>query len=59
MAEHRVPRITDREDEYRAHRRMMVISPERHDPFAMGKALQHLFKMFSILSYNSLALNVM
>ena len=34
MAEHRVPRITDREGEYQARRRQLRISPERHDPFA-------------------------
>ncbi|CAH1789138.1 unnamed protein product [Owenia fusiformis] len=36
FAEHRVPKIADREDEYRARRRNMIISPERHDPFAIG-----------------------
>ncbi|XP_038057284.1 splicing factor 3B subunit 1-like isoform X2 [Patiria miniata] len=29
-------RIAEREDEYRARRRMMIISPARHDPFADG-----------------------
>ena len=38
MAENRIPKISDREDEYRARRRNMVISPERYDPFA-GKNL--------------------
>lgn len=37
FAEHRVPKIADREDEYRARRRQMIISPDRHDPFADGK----------------------
>ena len=37
FAEHRRPTIADREDEYRAKRRKMVISPERVDPFAEGK----------------------
>ena len=36
MAEHRIPKIADREDEYRARRRQMIISPERYDPFAQG-----------------------
>lgn len=42
FAEHRRPTIADREDEYRAKRRKMVISPERVDPFAEGKKIQHL-----------------
>lgn len=36
FAEHRVPRITDREDSYRQRRLKMIISPERHDDFAEG-----------------------
>ncbi|XP_076460472.1 splicing factor 3B subunit 1-like isoform X1 [Babylonia areolata] len=36
LAEHRIPKISDREDEYRARRRTMIISPERYDPFAEG-----------------------
>uniref|UniRef100_A0A8C6TEB6 Splicing factor 3b, subunit 1 n=1 Tax=Neogobius melanostomus TaxID=47308 RepID=A0A8C6TEB6_9GOBI len=36
FAEHRPQKIADREDEYKARRRMMIISPERHDPFADG-----------------------
>ncbi|GFN90690.1 splicing factor 3b subunit 1-like [Plakobranchus ocellatus] len=37
MGDHRKPKITDREDEYRAaRRRQMIISPERYDPFAQG-----------------------
>ena len=36
LAEHRIPKISDREDEYRARRRNMIISPERYDPFAEG-----------------------
>lgn len=42
FAEHRRPTIADREDEYRAKRRKMVISPDRVDPFAEGKKIQHL-----------------
>lgn len=38
MAEHRIPRIADRDNEYNKVRRMrMQISPERHDPFALGQ----------------------
>lgn len=37
FAEHRVPRVTDRDNEYQAARRpRMQISPERFDPFAPG-----------------------
>lgn len=36
MAEHRRAKISDREDEYMARRRQMIISPERYDPFADG-----------------------
>ena len=36
MAEHRVPKIADREDEYLGRRRLLAISPARHDPFAPG-----------------------
>ncbi|KAF0294033.1 Splicing factor 3B subunit 1 [Amphibalanus amphitrite] len=36
FADRRRPTIADREDEYRARRRQMVISPERLDPFADG-----------------------
>ena len=35
--QHRQPTIAEREDEYRARRRQMVISPPRHDPFADGR----------------------
>ncbi|KAM4561269.1 splicing factor 3B subunit 1 isoform 3-T3 [Fundulus diaphanus] len=34
FAEHRAPKIADREDEYKGRRRQMIISPERLDPFA-------------------------
>lgn len=37
FAEHRPQKIVDREDEYKARRRQMIISPERLDPFADGK----------------------
>nr|XP_058964441.1 splicing factor 3B subunit 1-like [Pocillopora verrucosa]XP_058966473.1 splicing factor 3B subunit 1-like [Pocillopora verrucosa] len=36
FAQHRQQTIAEREDEYRARRRQMVISPPRHDPFADG-----------------------
>jgi len=34
MAEHRQKTIAQKEDEYRARRRQLVISPARHDAFA-------------------------
>lgn len=37
MDEHRRPRITDRQDEYKAMARKMIISPARFDPFELGK----------------------
>lgn len=37
FAEHRPQKISDREDEYKKRRQKMIISPERHDPFADGK----------------------
>ena len=43
MAEHRVPRIADREDEYRQKKLSRIISPARHDPFADGKSNSSLF----------------
>ncbi|XP_060785492.1 splicing factor 3B subunit 1 isoform X5 [Neoarius graeffei] len=36
FAEHRPQKISDREDEYKRRRQKMIISPERHDPFADG-----------------------
>ncbi|KAK5860645.1 hypothetical protein PBY51_022107 [Eleginops maclovinus] len=36
FAEHRPQKIAEREDEYKGRRRMMIISPERLDPFADG-----------------------
>lgn len=41
FAEHRPQKISDREDEYKKRRQKMIISPERHDPFADGKFLHH------------------
>jgi splicing factor 3B subunit 1 len=37
FADKRRPTIADREDEYRQKRRLMIISPERVDPFADGE----------------------
>lgn len=37
MAAHKRPTIADREDDYRAMRRQMIISPARQDPFAGGR----------------------
>ncbi|KAL1137623.1 hypothetical protein AAG570_009319, partial [Ranatra chinensis] len=36
FAERRRPTVAEKEDEYRQKRRMMIISPERADPFADG-----------------------
>ncbi|KAL5007606.1 hypothetical protein ScPMuIL_016412 [Solemya velum] len=36
LAEHRQPRPAEREDDYRARRRNLIISPARYDPFADG-----------------------
>ncbi|XP_035265008.1 splicing factor 3B subunit 1 isoform X1 [Anguilla anguilla] len=36
FAEHRPQKIADREDEYKGRRRVLIISPERLDPFADG-----------------------
>jgi len=36
MAAHKRPTIADREDDYRARRRNMVLSPDRTDPFMDG-----------------------
>ncbi|CAK9292846.1 unnamed protein product [Gordionus sp. m RMFG-2023] len=36
FAEHRIPKIADREDEYKQRRRNLRISPARFDPFADG-----------------------
>lgn len=43
FAEHRPQKISDREDEYKKRRQKMIISPERHDPFADGKFSHHPF----------------
>ena len=56
MADHRIPKIADREDEYRARRRQMIISPERYDPFAQGdlsfdSILYPIYQANSIICY--------
>ncbi|CAB4022454.1 splicing factor 3B subunit 1 isoform X1, partial [Paramuricea clavata] len=40
FAEHKQPTIAEREDDYRARRRKMIISPERNDPFAEAMSLK-------------------
>uniref|UniRef100_A0A4W6FEY0 Splicing factor 3b, subunit 1 n=1 Tax=Lates calcarifer TaxID=8187 RepID=A0A4W6FEY0_LATCA len=45
FAEHRPQKIAEREDEYKARRRQMIISPERLDPFADGKFSHFLFSL--------------
>ena len=39
LEDRRIPRISDRDDDYRAHPQQMVMSPLRHDPFA-GRYLE-------------------
>ena len=46
FAEHRPQKIAEREDEYKARRRQMIISPERLDPFADGKFCPFLSSPF-------------
>lgn len=53
FAEHRPPKIADREDEYKKHRRTMIISPERLDPFADGNSFP-LFYKYSEIYFNYL-----
>lgn len=36
MAEHKIPTIADRQNEYQARMRKLLISPARADPFADG-----------------------
>lgn len=49
MAEHRIPRIMDREDEYRRLRLRQKMSPERNDPFADGRF--HFSSFHPVYSY--------
>lgn len=51
FAEHRPQKISDREDEYKKRRQKMIISPERHDPFADGKF--HTIILLFILSVHA------
>lgn len=53
FAEHRPPKIAEREDEYKARRRQMIISPERHDPFADG----NLFYFFTFYCFPTHPIN--
>ena len=50
----RGPTIADREDEYRARCMMLVISPERIDPFAEGKSVSFSPTLFTIRINNVL-----
>lgn len=50
MAEYRHSRVSDRDDEYRAKRRNLIISPERHDPFADGKLEIFIFALSNTLT---------
>ena len=50
LAENRVPRVIDREDEYRRRHRKAVISPERADPFLEGIVFFSYFLTHSNLS---------
>lgn len=48
FAERRQKTIAEKDDEYRAQRRRMIISPERIDPFAEGlfnQSISHLLDM--------------
>ena len=38
MAEHKIPTIADRQNEYQQRMRKLMISPARADPFADGKS---------------------
>jgi len=49
MAEHRAPRVGDRDDEYKARRRNLIISPERHDPFAGEILFVAVYVLFALL----------
>lgn len=46
FADRRQKTASEKEDEYRQKRRRMIISPERIDPFAEGKAI--ILHFFSI-----------
>ncbi len=52
FAEHRPQKISDREDEYKKRRQKMIISPERHDPFADGKFYTIFFSVYFICLYD-------
>lgn len=50
FADRRQKTVAEKEDEYRAIRRRMIISPERIDPFAEGRRFifYSLFESFQI-----------
>lgn len=50
LADRRPQKIADREDEYKAIRRRMIISPERYDPFAEGRYSQ-MMSMFTVTDH--------
>lgn len=49
MAHTKVSRVADRENEYRARHRKIMISPERVDPFADGKFNRLIFWYFLVI----------
>jgi hypothetical protein len=46
FAERRQLTVAEKEDEYRQKRRMMIISPERVDPFAEGLSTSPFILVF-------------
>lgn len=49
LADHRRPTVAQNENEYRQnHRRKMILSPTRHDPFAIGEYLCTILSVVSI-----------
>ena len=45
MAEHKIPTIADRQNEYQQRMRKLMISPARADPFADGKSNPVVWKL--------------
>ncbi|KAK2144433.1 hypothetical protein LSH36_757g00005 [Paralvinella palmiformis] len=54
MAEHRQKTIAQKEDEYRARRRQLVISPARHDAFAGSETPGDLRSVATVMLENRL-----
>lgn len=54
FAERRQKTIAEKDDEYRAQRRRMIISPERIDPFAEGLCYDYivLLTKFNLFTLN-------